>query len=305
MRVRKVILATNVAETSLTVEGVTDVIDSGQHKVLRYDAARGLDRLELERIPADSAEQRAGTGGADGAGPRAAALGRARSPAAPARAGDRARGPRGARCSRCSRGAGTSRAFEWFEAPPPEARRRGDGLLERLGAVSGGRLTPEGEAMHRLPLHPRLARVLLLGRRRRASGRRRAPSWARAGGRRPRRRADDRLRRALGGRPLRDAPPGVRASARELRELAVGRSQEPLGAGRRRSEPPRSLGRRELGMTGQGTSGCCRALLAGFPDRVARRREPGSSRLVLSSGAGALLGRESGVREASCSSRSR
>ena len=65
---RKLILATNVAETSLTVEGVTDVIDTGQHKVLRYDPSRGLDRLELERIPADSAEQRAGRAGRTGPG---------------------------------------------------------------------------------------------------------------------------------------------------------------------------------------------------------------------------------------------
>ncbi|HEX9203200.1 MAG TPA: DEAD/DEAH box helicase, partial [Vicinamibacteria bacterium] len=57
---RKAILATNIAETSLTVDGVDTVVDSGWHKVLRYDAERGIDRLEAERIPADSAEQRAG-----------------------------------------------------------------------------------------------------------------------------------------------------------------------------------------------------------------------------------------------------
>jgi len=62
-RKRKVILATNVAETSLTVDGVTDVIDTGLHKVLRYDAEKSLDRLETERISVDSAEQRAGRAG--------------------------------------------------------------------------------------------------------------------------------------------------------------------------------------------------------------------------------------------------
>ncbi len=60
---RKVILATNLAETSLTVEGITDVVDSGFHKVLRFDPSRGIDRLETERITQDSADQRAGRAG--------------------------------------------------------------------------------------------------------------------------------------------------------------------------------------------------------------------------------------------------
>ena len=57
---RRIILATNIAETSLTVPGVSAVIDTGQVKVARYDAERGVDSLTLERITSDSAEQRAG-----------------------------------------------------------------------------------------------------------------------------------------------------------------------------------------------------------------------------------------------------
>ncbi|MEO8037002.1 MAG: helicase-related protein, partial [Acidobacteriota bacterium] len=57
---RKVILATNVAETSLTVEGVTDVVDAGLQKVLRYDVSTAVDHLQTERIALDSADQRAG-----------------------------------------------------------------------------------------------------------------------------------------------------------------------------------------------------------------------------------------------------
>src|SRR6266516_2547896 len=60
---RKVILATNVAETSLTVDGVTEVIDSGRHKVMRFDPETAVDHLVLERISLDSAEQRAGRAG--------------------------------------------------------------------------------------------------------------------------------------------------------------------------------------------------------------------------------------------------
>src|SRR5258706_1907799 len=55
---RKVILATNIAETSLTVEGITDVVDSGLHKVLRFDAETAIDHLVTERIPRDAADQR-------------------------------------------------------------------------------------------------------------------------------------------------------------------------------------------------------------------------------------------------------
>ena len=62
-RGRRIIVATNIAETSLTVPGVTAVIDSGLHKVARYDADRGIDSLETERIAADSADQRAGRAG--------------------------------------------------------------------------------------------------------------------------------------------------------------------------------------------------------------------------------------------------
>ncbi len=57
---RRIILATNIAETSLTVPGVSAVIDTGQVKVARYDADRGVDSLTLERITMDSADQRAG-----------------------------------------------------------------------------------------------------------------------------------------------------------------------------------------------------------------------------------------------------
>ena len=342
--VRKVILATNVAETSLTVEGVTDVIDSGQHKVLRYDAARGLDRLELERIPADSAEQRAGRAGRTGPG-RVVRLWDERDRLRPRREPEIERVDLAGPLLEVLAWGGDVAGFEWFEAPPPEGVAAAMDLLERLGAVSGGRLTSEGEAMHRLPLHPRLARVLLSA----GGGARAAAVCAVLGeGWRPAVAGDapttdsDVLSAAD---RLRDAPPGVRASARELEGLhggfLVARRDEapahelviPRDAGwtgpeesaisapaglrtPRRPTPMELLGVTRSLPSATGSSRyptrndrahgsddsrhderLLRALLAGFPDRVARRREPGSSRLVLSSGVGALLGRESGVRE--------
>jgi ATP-dependent helicase HrpB len=65
---RQALLATNSAETSWTVEGVTDVVDSGLHKVLRFDPEKGIDRLDTERISLDSADQRAGRAGRTGPG---------------------------------------------------------------------------------------------------------------------------------------------------------------------------------------------------------------------------------------------
>ena len=272
---RKVILATNVAETSLTVEGVTDVIDSGQQKVLRFDPATGLDRLVLERISLDSAEQRGGRAGRTGPG-RVVRLWDAR---------DRLRARREPEIERVDLASptldvlawgGDPRTFEWFEAPPEERLDAALRLLERLGATSAGRLTKAGEAMHRLPLHPRLARVMVDvggGPRAAAACAVLAEGWRPAGD--PPTTDSDVLSAAD---RIRDAPPGVRAAAREVEDTA-----RAAGLGRARG--------------GDGDEALRRALLAGFPDRVARRREPLSSRLVLASGSGAVLGRESGVRD--------
>jgi ATP-dependent RNA helicase HrpB len=280
---RKVILATNVAETSLTVEGVTDVIDSGQHKVMRYDPSRSLDRLELERIPADSAEQRAGRAGRTGPG-RVLRLWDERDRLRPRREPEIERVDLAGPLLEVLAWGGDPASFEWFEAPPPEGVAAAMSLLERLGAVCRGRLTPEGEAMQRLPVHPRLARVLLAA----GGGTRAAAACAVLG---------EGWRPVVSGDPpttdsdvlsaadrLHEAPAGVRASARELERLGSAIPRDPSGPPR-----PQSLAIPDERLL--------RALLAGFPDRVARRREPGSARLVLCSGVGALLGRESGVRE--------
>ena len=164
---RRVILATNIAETSLTVPGVSVVIDTGQVKVARYDAERGVDSLTLERVTQDSADQRAG---------RAARLG----PGMVRRLWDAATGcGRTAsrrshasisppRCSTCWRGAAIRATFEWFEAPPPERVERGAASCSSGSARSSAgrrpRVTPLGRQLQRIPLHPRLARILLDGR---------------------------------------------------------------------------------------------------------------------------------------------
>jgi ATP-dependent helicase HrpB len=296
---RKVILATNVAETSLTVDGVTDVIDTGQHKVLRYDASRGLDRLERERVPADSAEQRAGRAGRTGPG-RVLRLWDERDRLRPRREPEIERVDLAGPLLEVLAWGGDAAGFEWFEAPPAEGVAAAMELLQRLGALAGGRLTPEGEAMHRLPVHPRLARVLLSA----GTDSRGAAACAVLGeGWRPADRGDppttdSDVLSALDR--LAEAPPGVKAAARELERALSFRGASSSRA--TRNPPAEAIAdasgparRRSLRVRDEGL---LRALLAGFPDRVARRREPGSSRLVTSSGSGALLGRESGVRDA-------
>ena len=276
---RAVILATNVAETSITVEGVTDVVDSGEHKVLRYDPERAVDRLELERIPEDSAVQRAGRAGRTGPG-RVLRLWDPRTRLRPRREPEIERVDLAGPLLEVLAWGGDPASFEWFEAPPAERVEAALRLLQRLGAVERGRLSATGEALHELPLHPRLARVLLA-----ANGDPRAAracavvaeGWRPAGGEPAT--TDSDVLAAIDR--WRDAPPGVRALAEELDRTA----------GRQRR------GRLD-GSGGTGDERLLRALLAGFPDRVARRREPRSTRLVLASGAGAVQARESGVREA-------
>lgn len=161
---RRIILATNIAETSLTVPGVTAVVDTGFHKVARYDAARGIDSLTLERVSQDAADQRAGRAGRLGPG-LVRRLWDARQRLQPHREPDISRldlaGPLlyllawGERPDR----------FEWFEPPPEERVAAALRLLQRLGALNEEhRVTPLGRRMLRIPVHPRLARILLEGR---------------------------------------------------------------------------------------------------------------------------------------------
>jgi ATP-dependent helicase HrpB len=272
---RKVILATNIAETSLTIEGVTDVVDSGLHKVLRFDPEKGIDRLDTERISADSAAQRAGRAGRTGPG-TALRLWDARDRLRPHREPDVERIDLAGAVLDVLAWGGDLGRFDWFEPPPAERLRQALDLLALLGAAREGRITPLGQSLRRFPLHPRLARVLV-----EAGGGPRAAASCAVLAERPYSFAgsaatdSDVLSRVD---RLEAAPFGVRQAAREIEALA----------GRVLGPPPPAAS----------DDAIRRALLAGYPDRVARRRAPGSNRFLLASGHGAVLGRESGVRAA-------
>ena len=164
---RRIILATNIAETSLTVPGVSAVIDTGQVKVARYDADRGVDSLTLERITLDSADQRAGRAARLGPG-LVRRLWNAHDRLRPHREPDIARVDLAAPVLDVLAWGADPLSFEWFETPSADRIQAALRLLHRLGAADGDgagvRITAIGRQLQRIPLHPRLARILLDGR---------------------------------------------------------------------------------------------------------------------------------------------
>ncbi|MBA2663110.1 MAG: ATP-dependent RNA helicase, partial [Bradymonadaceae bacterium] len=166
---RKIVLATNIAETSLTIDGVTSVIDSGLVRQLRMSPASGLDQLELTTISLASARQRAGRAGRTRAG-RALRLWTqaAEHRMAEFDAAEITRVDVVAPILEVIAWSGADPAnFGWFEAPAAHAIGRARVLLEQLGALEPGafRLTPLGRQLLELPAHPRLARMLVEGAR--------------------------------------------------------------------------------------------------------------------------------------------
>ncbi len=270
---RRVILATNIAETSLTVPGVTAVVDSGQHKVARFDAARGIDSLDVERISQDAADQRAGRAGRTAPG-FVCRLWHAHDRLRPHREPEIERVDLSGLVLDVLAWGGDPASLEWLLPPSPDRLAAAWELLARLGAVAGRVLTPLGEQLRRIPLHPRLARILLEGR-----GSREAAAACAL--------LSERLllppRAATTTSDLLSAidrwdsvPPHVSRAAREIERIA----RDVIDSPRARI----------------GEADFRRAVLAGYPDRVAQRRAPTSPRLLLCSGHGAVLGDESGVR---------
>ncbi|HBB67973.1 MAG TPA: helicase [Elusimicrobia bacterium] len=160
---RKIIIATNVAETSLTIDGVTAVIDSGLARVARFDGARGINTLFTESISSQSAAQRAGRAGRTGPGlcarlwterenrhrPVSLAPEMLRLDLSEALLTLKACGFRG------------FDALDWLDPPDKQAADRAENLLAELGAADArGELTAEGRSMARYPLHPRYSRML-------------------------------------------------------------------------------------------------------------------------------------------------
>ncbi len=161
---RRVIVATNIAETSLTIPGVRHVVDSGLARISRYDAGRGFNTLFVEPISRDAADQRAGRAGRVAAG----ICVRLWSAVAHSCRADHTT-PEIARVDLAENllqlrmlGFASAAEVPWFEPPSVDALHHAREVLVLLGALTaGGELTGRGEQLCRFPMHPRLGTLLL------------------------------------------------------------------------------------------------------------------------------------------------
>ncbi len=294
----KLILTTNVAETSITIDGVVAVIDSGLARIADFDPGSGLPRLSLAPISRASAAQRAGRAGRTRPGLCIRLYGRHDHDHRPEHqlAEVRRLELASAVLELAAAGVHEPERFPWFEAPPAASLSAAQALLARLEAIDErGELTELGRAMLRFPLHPRLARLLLAGVER-GIGELAATAAAilaerplRTGGPPPRTSDADILDEIelleRGGRGL---EPGtvaaVRKASAQLRKLVRTLPRGPT---------PRSRTDREQALR--------EALLLAHPDRVAAVRvdDHGRRTLVFAFGGSAELGPASAVRSAS------
>jgi len=162
----KIIVATNVAETSLTIDGVRTVIDSGLARVASFDARRGIDTLHIRKISRASAEQRSGRAGRTAPGRSFRLWSEADHARREAFEAAEVRRVDLGECVLLLKAAGVSeiRDFRWLDAPLEESLLRAERLLHDLGALDAhGGLTLEGRKMAALPLEPRFSRLMLAG----------------------------------------------------------------------------------------------------------------------------------------------
>jgi ATP-dependent helicase HrpB len=319
-RRRKVILSTNVAETSVTIEGVVAVVDSGLARVASHSPWSGLPTLELKKISRASAAQRAGRAGRTRPGRALRLYTRADHDGRPGFDVPEVLREDLAETLLALAALGAADGLEWLEAPPAAALEAARTLLVRLGALGrSGALTDVGRRMLRVPGHPRQGRLLAEAAARGAADE--GALLAALLGER-----DLRDRRALEGAALPPTGPsdllelahafeeGARArfAPERLRRMGLnpGAAQAVERSRRQLQRVARELARSTASMATAppsatataGTTPAEHALLlatlAAYPDRVGRRRAPGSDEIVLVGGGSARLDPASVVREA-------
>lgn len=304
--IRKVIFATNVAETSVTIEGVTAVVDSGMARASYFDPVVGLDRLVLGGISRAAADQRAGRAGRTGPGLCFRLWSEAehhRLPIADTPEIERV-DLAGALLQLIDWGETDVQRFAWFEPPPPSSVERALALLANLGAVEGSgarqRITDLGRRLVRYPAHPRLARLLDRGAELGC-----LPRAARAAA-------------LLSERdPFARLPPGHRAMHRSASDLLdrveqlefMGRASAIDREGARRIKRAADQFERIARSVGEGGPAApddeatfLTAVAAAFPDRLARRRRSDDRQArrlgVMVGGRGVRLAESSSVMDA-------
>jgi ATP-dependent helicase HrpB len=300
---RKVVLATNVAETSVTVEGVTGVVDTGLARVLTFDPHVGLDRLEVTPISKASADQRAGRAGRTWAGVCVRLWSEASHRTRPEQTDPEIRriDLAGAVLHLLALGETDLFRFPWLEPPREATVAQALDLLRRLGAVDGDAVTDLGRVVARLPVHPRLGRMLVEGHRL-GETEHVALAAALLAERDPFLRGPPRLG------PPHPTMSDVLDRVEALEEFQRSGKEEtpfgPLNRGaahfilRAREQLARAVRQEMADAKPQAAQeGFCRALLAAFPDRVARRRNPAGRKGVMVGGRGVKLAPASGVTD--------
>lgn len=313
---RKIVLSTNVAETSITIDGITAVVDCGLARVLRHDPEVGLDKLMLEPISQASAAQRAGRAGRTAAGVCYRIWDEATHRTRP-----QFTQPEVQRIDLASAvlqllcwGERDIFAFPWFEKPREDAVARSLDLLTMLGAMDPSGITKLGRQMAELPIHPRLARLLMESAK--LGGLRQAAIAAAILSER------DPIQRRLtpmrsGGRPLPPTRQTIRSACdlldrveaieefgrtgrddSEIGPIHHGAAQQVLRAADQleRSHSLEGNDRDSICFTGREYLGP--ALIAAFPDRVAKRRDAGKARGLMVGGRGVRVSDESNVQDA-------
>ena len=163
---RKVVLSTSIAETSLTIEGVTIVVDGGQMRTPRFDPNGGMTRLVTIPVAKASAEQRRGRAGRLSPGLCYRLWSEAEHRALPGFAAPEIlEADLAPLALDLARWGSAPHSLSWLDSPPPAAYAQATALLTELEALdSEGRITAHGRAMAALPVHPRLAHMMLKGR---------------------------------------------------------------------------------------------------------------------------------------------
>ncbi|PZR77286.1 MAG: ATP-dependent helicase HrpB [Chthoniobacterales bacterium] len=311
---RRAIVSTNVAETSLTIDGVRVVIDSGLARIARFDARRGINTLLVEKISRASADQRAGRAGRTAPGhclrlwTEREHLERAAQELPEVKRLDLAEVVLTLKAS----GVGDIGSFPWLEPPEPQALARAEQLLADLGALHTNGVTPLGRRMLAFPVHPRYARMLLAAQQYRC-----VPAVALIAaltqGRNLLRRLDGKQARedredVLGNDAESDLVILMRAFryAENNRFDAQRCARLGINAGAAReaaqlTEQFLAIARDEgldLQTSAAKAGSIERCVLAGFPDQVAVRLDAGTLRCALVHGRRGVLARESAVHGA-------
>lgn len=308
---RKVILSTNVAESSITIQGVVAVVDAGLARVASQAPWSGLPRLRIEKVSRASAVQRAGRAGRTRPGRCLRLYTRADFESRPEHEAPEIRRLDLAQTELDLAALGAV-DVPWLEPPPEGHVRAARELLLRLRAIdAGGRVTETGRAMLRFAVHPRAARVVVEGERRGvaddacvaaailAEGDIRASSRARFGDSRGQDTATEASDLGAQLDLYREAEDSrFSASALRAASLDAGATHAVAKAAKQLERGTRRGGSQHGGKTGSADEELRMALLSGYPDRVAKRVRRGGRQLAMAGGGAAELGEASVVRDA-------